>query len=801
MCFTASAPQAGARLALCSFLLMFMLLASGRSDAAAGSSSGVGPSVQEVVEFTRIIPQGGEDVVVSPDRRQAFVVVRMAEVARELNRYEVQLLDLRPERLASGRSAAPRTLLRFEARQDHDNGFPFLLDARWLDDAILAFRARLNDAPYQVYTLDVSRGELTQRTFEGGEFGVVSFEFSRDRNQIVYAVRIPNPPMAPGDRSLVVGNRSLWHVTAGREHVRLHRPLYQYAAMALGATGPGQRLGSPVRAIGTGMPTISVSPDGRWALIPRFEADRHLEWADRYPLVKTVADGYGGALAMDPAGYFVHPNQWLARRQVAYRLSDGAEQPVLDAPDDTAPGGNQRVDTLWQADGSSVILAGTHLPTTHALDPKMSTESHVVEYWPDSGRTSVIAALGGRLDRLVAAKDGQAFTLVLEGGRRRSFRRHATGWQEMTVSPAAPTTERPDERLLQKGWRLRVEQALDVPEDVVALGPDGQRVRLTAFHPIFDPATWGRMNPFHWTDRNGKRYAGGLMLPSDYDPARRYPVVIQTYGFDPRRFYLDGSNLAAGMTSGYPGRAILREGILVLALPHSVREPGEARTLAIRHGRAALMTQSAIDALVSRGIADPDRIGIIGWSVWSEYVLNMLTFHGLPIRAATLLDGDANTLWHHTLTTGHSDYTYRRFNATNAGLPFGDGLDNWVARDPSLHTDCIHAAVRIENYGPFVSTYWDIYGLLRRQYKAVEKILIPAGYHALGHPSERMISLQGNVDWYAFWLAGRERATPVLQNESDASLREQYARWRQMAEMKRADDAKPRCKPPAHVQG
>ena len=49
---------------------------------------------------------------------------------------------------------------------------------------------------------------------------------------------------------------------------------------------------------------------------------------------------------------------------------------------------------------------------------------------------------------------------------------------------------------------------------------------------------------------------------------RAAPLVIQTYGFDPHRFYLDGANGSDGATSGYAGRAFLRHGVLVLAFPY-----------------------------------------------------------------------------------------------------------------------------------------------------------------------------------------------------------------------------------------
>ena len=110
-----------------------------------------------------------------------------------------------------------------------------------------------------------------------------------------------------------------------------------------------------------------------------------------------------------------------------------------------------------------------------------------------------------------------------------------------------------------------------------------------------------------------------------------------------------------------------------------------------------------------------------------------------------------------------------------------------------MHTDYVKAAIRIESYGPLVLNNWDIHALLRRQYKAAEMVVIPEGAHSLSRPSERMISLQGNVDWYRFWLKGEERAEIALLSETDNALRAQSLRWRQMAELKRADDARPRC--------
>jgi hypothetical protein len=162
------------------------------------------------------------------------------------------------------------------------------------------------------------------------------------------------------------------------------------------------------------------------------------------------------------------------------------------------------------------------------------------------------------------------------------------------------------------------------------------------------------------------------------------------------------------------------------------------------------------------------------------------------------LDGDANTLFAMAVTYGASDAIWVRRERINDGLPFGKTLRRWVHNDPSLHTECVTAALRIETYGPWVLNNWDIYALLRRQSKPAEMIVIPGGMHSLSRPAERMISLQGNVDWYRFWLKGEERVQVLLPAETAESLRAQYARWREMEALKKTDEARPRC---ARLQG
>ncbi|CAM5779333.1 hypothetical protein RFUL19S_00297 [Rhizobacter fulvus] len=774
-------------------LVVLVVLAASWTFAA---SAPVGPTVKEVIEFTRIIQpleHSDEELrsQVSPDGEHAFIVTRKADVATDKNRFELLLLEV-GRRLAAGQVGEPIRLFTLDAREDNYDGDPPLREARWIGNRTIVFRARVHDEPFQVYRLDVPTRRLTQLTFE--PLGLVSFDITSDLTRVVYVAPVSNPPMAPGARSVVVGTNSFWSIH-GPNDFRTQLRRYRYMVTDAGSRLPARPLGEPFgeSSGGGGSSSVSISPDGQWALLPRFDPSRQADWGRWYPRIGELTAKFGPSVTTDPLGYYSRPQAYVPRQLVAYRLSDGREQTVLDAPDDSTQSNQRRTDRLWQGGGTSVVIAGTYLPREVSTAGSGSA-SHIVEYWPESGKWKAIAELKQSLtETLPIVGKPEAFVAV-DGEERRRFERDATGdWIEVKEGGSGKRRSGPEGEDASRGvWRLRVEEALNQPPDIVAVGPAGESMRLTRLNPQFSAATWGTMRAFGWKDAGGRQWDGGLMVPANFDPSVKHALVIQTYGFSPNRFYRDGSNTYDGVTSGFPGRAFLRENILVLAMPTRAAT-GEPEDLPGRTSSFIDGVRGAIETLGAQGSVDRDKIGIIGWSATGAQVLNLVTFTDTPIQAASMVDGDSNTLFSMTITYAVLDGIQLKKERLNEGGPFGDSLSRWIRNDPSLHTDCIEAALRFEAYGAHVHNNWDIYALLRRQYRPVEMIVFPQGEHALSRPSERMISLQGNVDWYRFWLQGARRSEPLLPLETTGTLKEQYVRWDQMADMKAAAKGKPGC--------
>jgi hypothetical protein len=288
-------------------------------------------------------------------------------------------------------------------------------------------------------------------------------------------------------------------------------------------------------------------------------------------------------------------------------------------------------------------------------------------------------------------------------------------------------------------------------------------------NPDFDRLEISYASEYRWTDRYGHPWSGGLFLPIDYDKRHRYPLVIQTHGFAPSQFAVDGAYPTAMAV-----RALNSAGIMVLQLFSSGGDPNHLST----NDEAADAVQgfeSAIDALDSGGMIDPKKVGIIGFSRTCWYVENALVKLPGRFAAASVADGVSYSYTQYLLFGPSSTLMERNYVQVIGAAPIAEGLNQWIRYSPEFHTDQIFAPLRIEAIqSGSILQEWELYASLRLQKKPVDLIYFPGGQHILQRPSERFASEQGNVDWFRFWLQGYEDPAPQKND--------QYERWRTMRE-------------------
>lgn len=156
-------------------------------------------------------------------------------------------------------------------------------------------------------------------------------------------------------------------------------------------------------------------------------------------------------------------------------------------------------------------------------------------------------------------------------------------------------------------------QTPESTDDVWVLENHQQPRRLTDFNPQTKSWTFGKVSEVVWKNsKDGLVRRGVLITPPDYKQGNLYPMVVNTHpgdtawwtGFHASRWWDWGQLLAS---NGY-----------VVFLPNTRGVTGEGgamhATIDNWGGMAFQDLMDGVDYLIAQKIADPNRLGVAGWS-------------------------------------------------------------------------------------------------------------------------------------------------------------------------------------------
>jgi dipeptidyl aminopeptidase/acylaminoacyl peptidase len=163
------------------------------------------------------------------------------------------------------------------------------------------------------------------------------------------------------------------------------------------------------------------------------------------------------------------------------------------------------------------------------------------------------------------------------------------------------------------------------PEEVVRIDPRNPRpVRMTHLNDdIARRFRLPRQEAIRWTAPDGQALEGLVTYPLDYAPGRAYPTIVQSHG-GPRS--ADQFNVFA---YGRFLPLLSARGVLVLSVNYRGGTGyGDAFLQGMNAGyfrHADKDVLSGVDELVRRGMTDPDRLGMMGWSAGGHMTARLET--------------------------------------------------------------------------------------------------------------------------------------------------------------------------------
>lgn len=666
-----------------SIALLLLLLAPGEAPDAARTR--LGPDdVGRLVEV--------KDVCLSPDGGWVAYVVLGADLEKDLSTSDIWM--------ASWDGARQVRLTSDPAQDTHPRWSP---DGRQL--AFLSDRGN-EDEIAQVWALDLAGGEPRVLTAIPG--GVEEFDWSPDGKRLALVANDPDPRVAGKTKAdkrkneppIVVDRYQMKRDYEGYlSEQRARLAVFEIATRALEVLTKGPFDDA----------SALFSPDGKnIAFVSKRGVDPDRHWNTDLYVVEARAGAEARALTSfegsDADPDWESTPRWSPDgSSIAYLRRAGAS--VLDQ----MYGGPELAVLSLSGGEPRRLTAGLD---RHVRHPRWSPDGGSLYFALEDDRRVMLAripAAGGPVDKLTS---GEQVVSDLDVGR--------DGRVVVVVSrPQAPT-------------------------EVFAFENGTLRPLSHQNDAWLATKTLGSLADADFTSADGTRIGAIVVRPPDFAPGRRYPTIAWIHGGPVGQ---DQSNFDG--SDSFIAQFLAARGYLVVRPNYrgsSGRGDAFSKAIAADWGRLEVKdVLAAVDGLVAQGVADPQRLGIGGWS-YGAMTTNYTIASDGRFKAAVSIAGVSNML----ASYGVDHYIHQYEH--ELGPPW-KSLDAYVKLSyPFLHADRITTPTLFmcgqEDWNVPLINSEQMYQALKSLGRDTRLVVYPGAHHGIDAPSYRKDLLERIADWY-----------------------------------------------------
>jgi pimeloyl-ACP methyl ester carboxylesterase len=294
--------------------------------------------------------------------------------------------------------------------------------------------------------------------------------------------------------------------------------------------------------------------------------------------------------------------------------------------------------------------------------------------------------------------------------------------------------------------------------------------QVTHLNPNFAHRPIARTEIVRWTGARDEEIEGVLYYPNEYEPGKRYPLVLMIHG-GPTGVDLDAWFMA---TSRPIPLFTQRNTFLLRANYHGSGNYGLAWAESIGGGNyydlERVDLENGVDAMIERGLADPDRLGVMGWSNGAILTTELITRSG-RYKAASAGAGDVEWIsdW------GNVDFGASFDNYYFGAAPYEDP-DLYVRKSPFFRLKdvttptIIYTGTEDRNVPP--SQSWSHFRAMQQATETpVRFILFPGEPHGLRKFVHQRRKVEEDLAWFDRYLFQTyERLNEALKEGSPLDM-------------------------------
>jgi dipeptidyl aminopeptidase/acylaminoacyl peptidase len=296
---------------------------------------------------------------------------------------------------------------------------------------------------------------------------------------------------------------------------------------------------------------------------------------------------------------------------------------------------------------------------------------------------------------------------------------------------------------------ISAEDATHMPEIYVSPSDKFSPRKLTDMTAQVKDWTLGTEEVVSWKSSDGAPIEGILRKPANYDPSKKYPLLVMIHGGPTG---VSQPTLSAGDTY-YPIQVFLSKGALVLQPNYrgSAGYGAAFRALNVRNLGVGDMwdVMSGVDSLIARGIADPNKLGSMGWSE-GGYISAFLTTHTDRFKAISVGAGISDWMTYY-VNTDITPFTIQYLHANPWDDPAVYAKTSPITTIKQAKTPTLIQHGSADKRVPPPNGF-ELYRGLQDQHVPSRLILYTGFGHPITKPKSNRAVMQANLDWFAHYL-------------------------------------------------